>query len=219
VFGHIQVFRKLFLSVWRSPRLTLVQRIDATFQLTANFTQLAALASFLLCVPLALLHPHQPSSLGLISLASMGPTILFVVSQVFGYRESFTRTLERLMHLPSLVMMAVGLTISSSSAVVSALTRQKITWVRTPKYNLKGQKTDWAEVDTRVKIPLSVWLEIAFSFYCAVGLSLAISRAPEIITVAALGMLSYGYVGFSGLVEYNRPKKSEKVSVESVESV
>lgn len=214
VFGHIQVLRKLLLKVWRSPKLTLAQRIDSTFQLTTNFTQIAALSTFLLSLPLALLHPDQPSSLGLISMATMGPTILFIISQVFGYRDGARRKAERLSSLPTLILLAVGMTISNASAVVSALTGQKITWVRTPKYNLEGQKTDWAEVQPRIKLPLTVWLEIAVSFYCAIGLSLAISRAPEVIPLAALGMLSYGYVGFSGLAEYNRPKKSDQVSVE-----
>lgn len=214
VYGHIQVLRKLLFKVWRSPQLTLAQRIDSTFTLTTNLTQIAALSSFLLSLPLALLHPQQPGSLGLISMASMGPTILFIISQVLGYKDGFAHKFDRLTSLPALILLAVGMSISNASAVVSALTGQKITWVRTPKYNLEGQKTDWAEVQPQIKLPLMVWLEIAVSFYCAVGLSLAISRAPEVIPLTALGMLSYGYVGFSGLAEYNRPKKSDKVSVE-----
>ncbi len=68
-----------------------------------------------------------------------------------------------------------------------------------------------------ITVPLMVWVEIALSIYCAIGLSLALRHAPELIILTALGMLSFGYVGGSGLVESNRPKKDSKVTVDQVE--
>lgn len=208
-FGHIQVFRKLFIQLWTTPGLTIWQRLGGSFHLSANFVQIAALLMFLLSVPLALLHPKQPSSLGLISMASCGPTILFGISQIFGYRDGFKRSIERLAHLPMLVLLAIGLTASNSAAVFSVFAGRKLVWSVTPKASSNGAHKHNGGV-----VPLMVWAEIGLSIYCAVGLSLALRGAPDLIPLTILGMISYGYVGCSGLVESNRPQKPRAVHVE-----
>ncbi len=211
-FGHIQVFRKLFAKLWTTPNLTLGQRLGGTFHLSTNFIQLAALATFLLSVPLALLHPKQPSSLGLISMASFGPSILFAVSQIFGYKDGYKRMFDRLIHLPVLVLLAIGMTISNSSAVLGVFLGSKMVWSVTPKR--ERNKSTHKHTFT---VPFIVWMEIAVSIYCAIGLSLALRHATELIPLTALGMLSFGYVGYSSLVESNHPKKDSKVAVDQVE--
>lgn len=214
-FGYIQVFRKLVVKLWKTPGLTLAQRIGGTFQLSTNLANLAALTIFLLSLPLALLHPRQPSSLELISLASCGPTILFAISQIFGYKDGFRRALDRLIHLPVLVLLGIGLTISNSWAVIGALSGRKMAFIRTPKFSLRGRKNGWHGAQYFMTIQPEVWFELIMSIYCAIGLSLALRGAPEMIPLTALGMLSYGYVGCAGLVETNRPKKkTQKVEVE-----
>ena len=213
-FGHIQVFRKLIRTLWTVPGLTLAQRVGGTFHLSTNFIQLAALISFLLTIPLALLHPKQPPSLGLISMASSGPTILFAVSQIFGYKDGFKHCCERLLHLPILVMLAIGMTISNGGAVFGVFMGRKMVWSVTPKSNMAVKNN----IGQYNRVPLTVWLEIAVSFYCAIGLSLALRHAPELIPLAALGMLSYGFVGCSSLVDSQQPpKKASSASVEMVQ--
>jgi cellulose synthase/poly-beta-1,6-N-acetylglucosamine synthase-like glycosyltransferase len=204
-FGHIQVFRKLARQLWTTPGLTLAQRLGGTFHLTANFVQIGALVMSLLTIPLALTHLKQPVFLGIVSLASFGPTILFAVSQIFGYKDGFVRTVDRLANLPFMIFLAVGLTISNSWAVLNVFLGRVPYWSVTPKLNGKSRGGD------QHGVPWSVWAEIGMSIYCAIGLSLAMMRAHEIIPLAALGMLSYGFVGFTGLVESNRPRKPRSV--------
>lgn len=213
-YGHIQVFRKLIRKIWQASNLTIPQRLGATFHLTANFIQLVALAMFLLSVPLAFFHPKQPASIGMLSMATFGPTILFAVSQIFGYHDGFKHTLDRLIHLPLLVILAIGLTISNFWAVISAIFGRKTTWARTPKANLVGKKNEWKPFTTQMRVPFGVWVEIALSIYCAFALSLALRHAPEMMALSALGMLSFAYVGGSCLVEISRPKKSSSVPLE-----
>ena len=125
------------------------------------------------------------------------------------------RTLDRLIHLPVLVLLGIGLTISNSWAVLGALSGRKLAFIRTPKFSLKGRKNGWHGAQYTMTIQPEVWFELIMSIYCAVGLSLALRGAPEMIPLTALGMLSYGYVGCAGLVETNRPKKkAQKVEVE-----
>ncbi len=211
VFGHIQVLRKILPRLWTSPQVSLVQRLAGTFHLATNLAQPVALLMFLISVPLAVLHPAQPHSLSIISLASAGPTLLFAVSQIFGYRDGFRRMLGRLLHLPILVLLAIGLTVSNSVAIARVFAGKKMVWNVTPKSDRAGaDKTS----NAAPVVPISVWAEIGLSIYCAIGLSLAIRQAAELIPLTVLGMLSYGFVGFSGLVEANRPKKSSAVKVE-----
>jgi cellulose synthase/poly-beta-1,6-N-acetylglucosamine synthase-like glycosyltransferase len=211
-FGHIQVFRKLLPTLWSTPGLTLVQRLAASLHLSTNFVQMAVLATFLISVPLALLHPKQPSSIGMVSLATSGPTILFAISQIFGYKDGFKNLVDRLLQLPILVLLAIGLTVSNTWAVLSVFLGRKMVWNVTPKRSLNNN--DGQQSHT---VPFIVWVEIALSIYCAIGLSLALRHAPELIPLTALGMLSFGYVGYSSLVESNKPKKTSKVTVDQVE--
>lgn len=213
-FGHIQVFLKLIPQVWACKNLSVIQRISATFHLSANFIQLAALGMFLISVPLAFLHPHQPSSLGMISLASSGPTILFAVSQIVGYRGNLKRAFGHLLYLPLLVLLAIGMSVSNCGAVLGAVFGRKMKWVVTPKFSLDKKNNGWSKTAAAASVQLIIWLEIALSIYCAIALSLSLRHAPELMTLSALGMISFGYVGCSGLVESNRPKKASSVKVE-----
>jgi hypothetical protein len=215
-FGHIQVFLKLIGRIWSVPRLTLAQRLGATFHLSTNFIQVAGLISFLLTVPLALIHPKEPPSLGLISLASAGPTILFAVSQIFGYQDGFKRTLDRLLHLPLLCLVAVGLTLSNSLSVIGAVTGSKMVWSVTPKNPQKLHAGNSGQ-NASFSAPPMVWFEILLSLYCTAALSISLVHAHEFIAVSALGMLSYGYVGFTGLVESGQPPKKTSTSIEMVQ--
>ena len=215
-FGHIQVFLKLIGRIWSVPRLTLAQRLGATFHLSTNFIQVAGLISFLLTVPLALIHPKEPPSLGLISLASAGPTILFAVSQIFGYQDGFKRTLDRLLHLPLLCLVAVGLTLSNSLSVIGAVTGSKMVWSVTPKNPQKLHAGNSGQ-NASFSAPPMVWFEILLSLYCTAALSISLVHAHEFIAVSALGMLSYGYVGFTGLVESGQPPKKTSTSIQMVQ--
>lgn len=208
-FGHIQTFRKLIVRLWRSPGLTIWQRLGGTFHLSANFGQIAALLMFLLSLPLVLLHPRQSNSIGLISMAASGPTVLFAAAQIFGYRrEGFRCRAGRLLLLPGLVVIAIGLTASNTLAVLDVFTGRKMVWNVTPKARANGRSAGSGPV------PALVWFEICLSIYCAAGLSLALRSAPDLIPLTALGMVSYGLVGFLSLVESARPNKPGKVQVE-----
>lgn len=215
-YGHVQVFRKLLSKIWTVRGLSLPQRLGASFHLSTNFMQLAALVMFLLSVPMTLLRPKEPASLGLISLVSVGPTVLFAVSQVFGYRSSLKNTLARLLYLPLLVLVAVGLTASNTGALLRVFVGSKLDWTVTPKTLIQKKPartvipvTGAHSAPTPLsKMPASVWVEIGLSIYCAVGLSFALRGAPELIPLTALGMLSFGIVGFTGMVESSRPQKS-----------
>jgi cellulose synthase/poly-beta-1,6-N-acetylglucosamine synthase-like glycosyltransferase len=200
-FGYAQVMKKLMVKLWRSHNLSIAQRFFGSFQLAANLNHLAGLFIFLLSVPLALLHPKQPSSLGLISIATSGPTILFAAAQIFGYPDSPLRKIYRLIHIPVLVLLSIGTSITNSQAVLSALSGKQAEFIRTPKYNLNGKGKNLEQKKRGENASAKVWIELLFCIYMAIGLSIALQRAPELIPLTALGMISFGFVGFAELAE------------------
>jgi cellulose synthase/poly-beta-1,6-N-acetylglucosamine synthase-like glycosyltransferase len=209
-FGYAQVLKKLLLNLWSTKNLSFQQRIFGTFHLSANVTQLAGLFIFLVSVPMAWFHPKQSTALGLLSVATSGPSILFAVSQLFGYHDHLFRRFLRLIYLPLLVMLTIGTSISNSKAVLSALSGKKIEFFRTPKYSLVGKDKNQQNKAGSGPVVL-ITLEILASIYMAFGLSIAMQRSPELIPVTALGMLSFGFVGFTGLVESFESQPEGKV--------
>jgi cellulose synthase/poly-beta-1,6-N-acetylglucosamine synthase-like glycosyltransferase len=218
-FGYAQVMKKLMVRLWKTKNLTFAQRFFGSFQLAATLNHLAGLFIFVLCVPLAFLHPRQPSSLGLISIATSGPSILFAAAQIFGYHDSPFRKLYRLIHLPLLVFITIGTSINNSQAVLSALSGKQAEFIRTPKYNLnaKGKKTDQKKNGDSANS--QVWIEFLFCIYMAIGLCIALQRAPELIPLAALGMISFGFVGIAELAESRSGQGQGEVKAEKTGQV
>jgi cellulose synthase/poly-beta-1,6-N-acetylglucosamine synthase-like glycosyltransferase len=265
-FGIAQLLRKHFVKLWTVPGLTIPQRLGGTFQLSTNVAQLMGMLIFLLSVPLALLHPTQPSSLGTLSMASSGPSILFAVSQLFGYSDNIFRKAYRLLHLPLLILVSIGLGASNTWAILNAWSGRKMEFVRTPKFSLNGkssqeqglktsrpgQETTWQNQKTNRQsykyngknykddalnyknngksyknngqsqsqspkhhstISVSTWVELVLSLYNAAGLYLAWQRAPEIIPLAFLGMVSFGFVGLMGLWEGMHSQKKQALDL------
>mgnify|MGYP000209307868 CR=1 FL=1 len=216
-FGTIQVFKKLMPKVWTARNLTLPQRIAATFHLGTNLMHLAGLLVFLISLPIALLRPDLPSSMGWISFASAGPSVMFAIAQLAGYRNG----LRRLMALPVLMMLGVGLAVSNAEAVILALLGRQGEFKRTPKYRLENKKdrSAWKQMGYAIETDRAVWLEIFMAVYMAIGLGVAIERAPAMIPVMVLGMLSFGYISALSLVETHRPNRKARRASEQVETI
>jgi hypothetical protein len=200
-FGYAQVMKKLTFRLWRARNLSLPKRFFGTFQLAANLNHISGLLIFILSVPLAILHPKQPSSLGLISIATSGPSILFAAAQLFGYRDPLPKKVLRLFYLPMLVCLTIGTSITNSQAVLSALSGHKAEFIRTPKFNIQAKINNPSIKKTVSNHSIDIWLELILAVYLAVGLGIAFQNAPELVPLTALGMFSFGFVGFTELVE------------------
>ena len=207
-FGVIQVLMKTFRRLWTDPTLTLPQRLAGTFHLSTNLVHPFGLTIFLISLPLALLAPKQPSSLGWISLVSCGPSVMFALAQIVGYRDGP----RRLLSLPVLILIGIGIAISNTKAVFLALTGHQTIWDRTPKYNLENKKDAWQATAYKINIDIVTWMELFMAGYMAFGLGVALERAPGMLPLMVLGLLSFGYVSGMSLVEQQRrpPKKASR---------
>jgi len=202
-FGVVQAFVKTIAHLWKAPGLTFWQRLGGTLHLSTNLAQPLGLLIFLLSIPLALAHPKMPSSLGLLSIATSGPTIMFAIAQISGYRNGPARLLA----LPVLVMIGIGMALSNTQAVILALMGRKMVWNVTPKYHLETKKDSWQPRGASKRIDPMIWAEVCMAVYMAVALGLAIQMAPGLIPLAGMGLFSFGYTSAMGLVEARRPRK------------
>ncbi|MCB9462427.1 MAG: glycosyltransferase [Candidatus Eisenbacteria bacterium] len=135
--GSIQTARKILPRVFRAP-VPLFKKVEAVFHLTHYAIHPLMLVSSLLALP-ALAGPQFAASrpilalVGLCLLAStLSPSILYVVSQ----REAYADWKSRLLILPVLVAVGVGIAVNNSRAVFEALTGKKSAFVRTPKHGV-----------------------------------------------------------------------------------
>lgn len=161
---------------------------------------------------------HVPTSLFTIAfifilLAAIAPSTLYFVAQRC---SGYTGWKIRLLSLPILMAVGVGIAVSNSRAVFSAVLGHKGSFVRTPK---KGQKhlSSYAQ-----KFPIIASLELIVGGYCIFGLLEYIGAQKFIIgpflALYSIGFLSVGVLSFmhyfSNLIEVHRDKKAQAQNIE-----
>ncbi len=196
--GSIQTARKLYPRVWRSGR-SLVARLQALFHLTHYAIHPVIIAIALLSLPMLFIIPDQISlpvrifGVAAILTAALGPNSLYIVSQRFLYSDDWLR---RILFLPILTIVGLGISVSNSRGVMEGLAGIQSEFVRTPK---KGSQNT---VRYQAKASWVVGAEIFLGIYCAVSLALHLvfgvwGISPFLLLYAA----GYSLVGWRSLLE------------------
>ncbi len=154
--GSIQTFRKLAGQVAGSPR-PLAHKVEGLIHLGAYFCHPLMMLLLLLTLPLLWFGDTAANPLrwllAYLGLASVGPPLLYAVSQWELHRGQ--GWLRRLAALPLLVLMGTGLALSNTAAVARGLSRQPAEFRRTPKFHVQDRRDQWQ--NKRYTLPLS-WL-------------------------------------------------------------
>jgi hypothetical protein len=176
-------------------------RLEMFFRLTGNISYpLMILASFLQ-FPLLLVRYNQPLyhmmvlDLPLLFFSSIS-VFLFYGTAVWYLDKKRT---PRLLHLPLVMALGIGLAFSNARAVLEALLGVKSEFVRTPKYRVE-QATDetWKNKKYKRKRGLLPLLELSFSFYFLFAILYAV-RMHMWGTVPFLFLFFFGF-GYMGLM-------------------
>jgi hypothetical protein len=154
-----------------------------------------------LALPLLYWFPFKVSTLAftglclIIVFSSLAPSILYLVAQ----RVSRKNWKSRVLSLPTLMALGVGVAFNNTRAVVSALSGQKGTFVRTPK---AGDKTVFLY---RSKFPYAAAMELGLAVYCFFGF-LNYTTAHKYLVGPFLGLYAIGFlvVGSMSLFHYLR---------------
>lgn len=194
--GSIQAFRKLALPVVRSPR-PLSHKIEGLIHLGAYFCHPLMVLLLLLTLPLLWFGDTAANPLrwllAYLGLASVGPPLLYTVSQWELQRGQ--GWLRRLAALPLLVLMGTGLAVSNTAAVAAGLSNRPVAFRRTPKFHVQDRRDLWR--NKRYALPLS-WLVLGEAFltgYALLTVAVALWRghyyaAPFLLLyVGGFGMM------------------------------
>jgi cellulose synthase/poly-beta-1,6-N-acetylglucosamine synthase-like glycosyltransferase len=206
--GSIQTCKKMLPLLWRSD-LPLKIKFEGTVHLTSNFGYVMLL---LLCVCL-----HSSASAGAYQASGGNPWTklllvdvpLFIAGSVSisafyfcAQRELHAQWWKRLLYLPVLMAVGVGLSINNARAVLEAVFNHRSEFIRTPKYGVSHRGESWSQNKYKALRGLVPYIELAFGAYFSYLVVLAIDNnqwtlAPFIMVFQA-GFL---YVGLMSLLQ------------------
>ena len=199
--GSLQVTRKTLPHLLGRRDLPWHIRLMAFLQLTEYVVHPLMLMVLLLTPVVGLLAPHYLSILHFSMLATFGPPLLFIMA---GDRQT-PSLMERLKLIPVLTGLGVGFSLSSSIAILEALTGKISDFVRTPKLNLTIRKGSTLEIDHGYLQPINsmVWGEFSLGIYSLSTLFL-LQRHLGWGLVSWMGIygLSYFYVAGLNLFQH-----------------
>jgi cellulose synthase/poly-beta-1,6-N-acetylglucosamine synthase-like glycosyltransferase len=202
--GVMQVGIKLYPRIWLAP-LPLRVKLEMFFRLTGNISYPLMIVASFLQFPLLLVRYNQPFyhlmvlDLPLLFFSSIS-VVLFYGSAVW-YLDK--KRAPRLLHLPLVMGLGIGLAFSNARAVLEALLGVKSEFVRTPKYRVEDT-TDatWKRKKYKRKRGLLPLLELGFAVYFL--LAIAYSARLHMwgtIPFLLLFFFGFGYMGVMSLLQ------------------
>jgi cellulose synthase/poly-beta-1,6-N-acetylglucosamine synthase-like glycosyltransferase len=200
--GVMQVGIKLYPRIWRS-KLPMRVRLEMFFRLTGNISYPLMIVASFLQFPLLLVRYNQPFyHLMILDL----PLLFFSSVSVFLFYGTAVWYLDkkrtpRLLHLPLVMALGIGLAFSNARAVLEALFGIKSDFVRTPKYQVeKTHDETWKRKKYKRKRGLLPLLELSFSLYFLLAIIYA-ARMHMYGTVPFLCLFFFGF-GYMGVMSF-----------------
>ena len=202
--GVLQVWFKLYRRIWYAP-LPLWVKLEMFFRLTGNVSYPLMIVASFMQFPLLLVRYNQ----GLHQLMILDLPMLFfsTVSVVLYYGTAVWYLDEkrgrRLLHLPLVMGLGIGLAFSNARAVLEALAGVKSDFVRTPKYRVeKIDDESWKQKKYKRKHGWLPLLELSFAVYFVLAIAYALNMhmwGP--IAFLLLFCFGYGYMGTMSLLQ------------------
>jgi cellulose synthase/poly-beta-1,6-N-acetylglucosamine synthase-like glycosyltransferase len=193
--GVMQVGLKLYPRIWLAP-LPLRVKLEMFFRLTGNISYPLMIVASLLQFPLLLVRYNQPFyhlmilDLPLLFFSSIS-VVLFYGTAVW-YLDA--KRTPRLLHLPLVMALGIGLAFSNARAVLEALLGIKTEFVRTPKYRVEETSdATWKRKKYKRKRGLLPILELS----CAIYFLLAIAYSARLHMWGTIPFLLLFFFGFA----------------------
>ena len=183
--GAIQVFRKLAKPIWHSERLNWSKKIMGLLHLSGYLTQPLLLLLLLLTLPMAYYEPALPSFSGLLGALLCIPPFLYLLGQMALYRD----WPRRILAYPLVMLLGMGLSWSSTLALIDGWRHWGGTFTRTPKFLLQAQRVNWRSTAYRIALDNTLWGEIILGLYGLLALRLTLSgQRAEMLPLILIGL-------------------------------
>jgi cellulose synthase/poly-beta-1,6-N-acetylglucosamine synthase-like glycosyltransferase len=191
--GGTQCLAMLIGPIWRSPQLTVTQRIMATLHLCQYLTSPLVLCMLILTPIMVLSHSMERVPIGPLGFAGLGPPLIFLASQYALYSD----WRRRILALPALMALGTGLAWNNTKAVVGGLLKKKGEFKRTPKY-ASGETSTNKYV---LRSDTASLIEAALSVYALWGALTAMNSYPTLVPYLTIYSIAFGSVAIWGLRE------------------
>ena len=201
--GSIQTAKKLLPRLLASP-VPLHVKVEAVFHLTANLAYPLMVVLSILMFPSILVrynmgwHEMMLIDLPLFIIASASVTSFYVVSQ----REIYRNWKRKLLYIPFLMSLGIGISLSNARAVLEALVGRETRFVRTPKYRIESPKDLWRVKKYRGSAGYLPWLELGLGAYLtATVIYAAANQIVGTLPFLVLFQVGFLYTGFLSLFQ------------------
>jgi cellulose synthase/poly-beta-1,6-N-acetylglucosamine synthase-like glycosyltransferase len=195
--GNTQCLLRQVRSLMGAP-LPLFVRIQGLIHLSYYLAHPLMLVLMLCTLPLIWHGLLGRWSLTVLSAATFGPPLLYVVSQWAIYAGWW----RRLRALPVLICLGMGLALNTTAAVIEAVLGIQSAFQRTPKYQIEGKSGSWRGDSYALSAGRLVWGEILLTVYALLAVLAAVFRGNwQAIPFLLLYVVGFGYVSTLGLVQ------------------
>ena len=204
--GGAENFQKMIRSVWRHNELSFATKFHATIHLLSSSMFLGVLTVAILSVPMLYIKAEWGHLAWYFNLTS-----LFVISTVFffvGYWQMYQRRYETgwlgfmnyIQRFVTFYVIAMGLSMHNSLAILEGHLGKKSAFVRTPKFNVTNTKDRW---ESNKYLPKSISINVLWEGLLALYFLFGIYSAFTVGQQGDLGLLPFHsmlFVGFSFIV-------------------
>ncbi|MBI5183587.1 MAG: glycosyltransferase [Nitrospinae bacterium] len=198
--GSIQTAKKLLPAIIKS-KLPLKVKIEACFHLTNNISYLLMVILSLLMYPVMVARFNMGwfemliADLPFLFVATAAVSLFYVCSQ----REIYKNWRRRLLYIPLLMSLGIGLSVNNAKAVLEALFDKETPFKRTPKYNIKEGKKGggWKDKKYRGERNFLPFIELLLGIYFTFNIYFAIVNEIYVsIPFLALFQVGFLYISF-----------------------
>ncbi|MGD0060147.1 MAG: cellulose synthase family protein [Verrucomicrobiia bacterium] len=206
--GSIQTSKKVLPMLWRS-KLPFKIKFEGTVHLTSNY-------GYVLLLVLCLCF-HSSASAGTYQVSGGNPwTKMFLVDvplfiagslsiSAFYFcaqRELHAQWWKRLIFLPVLMAVGIGLSVNNARAVLEAMFNHHSEFIRTPKYGVSGRGESWRHNKYKTLRGLCPFIELALGIYFTYLVLQAVSHNQWVFVLfVILFQIGFLYVGLMSLLQ------------------
>jgi cellulose synthase/poly-beta-1,6-N-acetylglucosamine synthase-like glycosyltransferase len=195
--GAIQTLRKLGGPLLRS-RQPLWVKGEGLLHLSLYFMQPVTLLILLLAPLIAWSGGAGPRALSWAWLATLGPFLLIVSSQL-GQQP---RPMRRLLALPVLLLLGAGLSLVNTLAVVEALLGRPNRFERTPKFNVRAAGEEWRQSGYALRHSPLAWVELGLSAFAGLSaLAMLAAQKWALVPWMLIYMAGFAWVAGQSLLQ------------------
>jgi membrane glycosyltransferase len=194
--GSIQCLRKLARPV-AAARLPLFLRWQALIHLSNYLIHPLLLVLLLASLPLMLVAGRLHESLGLLSLVSLGPPLMYATSQRALYPGHW---LKRFAFMPALMLLGSGVALNNTRAVIEAFLGVSNVFQRTPKFRIEARDDRW--LGSQYALPLDGMTvgELLLALYAMATVGVALWQGNVYaVPFLLIYVGGFSYVGLQGL--------------------